>query len=148
MHVLKLRAEEKKIFSLPTSSPNKLLYGLAVSFIRAFPFAKDLSMILVYAFVLCLPFYPSFPRYLAGMVYSQTVPSWSHHVGKRWLARGQGDAWLEDGGRVRMEPYVVPTKDHNTTLTLNWTNGELFPCLSSPGRGPQALKSSALDAFI
>ena len=57
MRVLKLRAEEKKIFSLPTSSPNKLLYGLVVSFsVRAFPFAKDLSVILVYAFVLCLPF--------------------------------------------------------------------------------------------
>jgi len=41
MHVLKSRAEEKKIFSLPTSSPNKLFYGLGVSFsIRAFLFEK------------------------------------------------------------------------------------------------------------
>lgn len=55
MHVLESKAEKKKSFSFPISSPNKLLYGLEVSFfIRVFPFEKDFSMILMSVFVLSL----------------------------------------------------------------------------------------------
>lgn len=133
MHVLKLRAEEKKIFSLLTSSPNKLLYDLGVSFsIRAFPFAKDLSMILVYAFVLS-PFLAFIPLMSGRAGVQPGCPELVLSWGKGWLAWGQGDAWLEDGGRVGMEPYFIPTEGQNTTLASSvWTKGEPFLRLSTP----------------
>lgn len=130
MHVLESRAEKKKSFSFPISSPNKLLYGLEVSFfIRAFPLEKDFSMMLVSGFVLSL--FLDFIPLMSGKAGVQPdCPEVVISRGKGMISMGKGRCLAGECWKSENEAFLT-TKDSNTTLipmTFNWTTRELFPC--------------------
>lgn len=110
MRVLKSRAEEKQIYSLPNSSPNIPLYGAGVSFsIRAFPFTKALSMILIYAFVLS-PFLAFIPLMSGRASVQPGCPELVSWCGEGMVSRGTGRCLAGGWGKSENEALLYTHK--------------------------------------